>query len=91
MNELRIDKYLFFARFCKSRNLAQTWIDAGEVLLNGRVVVKCNITIRPGDRIELPRGRRQRHLIEVTALAERRGGAPEAEILYRSLDITAVV
>jgi len=90
MSDLRIDKYLFFARFCKSRNLAQSWIEAGEVLLNGLTVSKCNSMVRPGDRIELPRGRRQRQLIEVTALAERRGSAPDAQILYRSLDITTL-
>ena len=88
MSGLRIDKWLWFARFCKSRSLAQNWIDAGEVKLNGGVVEKSNSAVKIGDRIEMPRGARQRQEVEVLALAEKRGGAPEAALLYRSLSIT---
>jgi len=88
MTTLRIDKWLWFARFCKSRNLAQNWIESGEVRLNGAVVDKCNSPVKIGDRIEMPRGPRLRHEVEVLGLAERRGGAPEAQTLYRSLTIT---
>ncbi len=88
MSGLRIDKWLWFARFCKSRSLAQTWIDAGEVRLNGQVVGKCSDLVKPGDHIEMPRGLRMRHEVEVLGLAEKRGGAPEAQALYRSLAIT---
>lgn len=85
---LRIDKWLWFARFCKSRSLAQNWIDQGEVKLNGQVIDKSNSLVKVGDRIEMPRGVRQRHEVEVLGLAEKRGGAPEAALLYRSLSIT---
>lgn len=88
MTTLRIDKWLWFARFCKSRSLAQNWIEAGEVRLNGAVVDKCNASVKIGDRIEMPRGPRLRHEVEVLGLAEKRGGAPEAQTLYRSLTIT---
>lgn len=88
MSSLRIDKWLWFARFCKSRNLAQNWIEAGEVRLNGAVVDKCNSPIKIGDRIEMPRGARLRHEVEVLGLADKRGGAPQAQELYRSLAIT---
>jgi ribosome-associated heat shock protein Hsp15 len=88
MSGLRIDKWLWFARFCKSRNLAQTWIDAGEVKLNGVVVEKSNSLVKAGDRIEMPRGLRLRHEVEVLGLAEKRGGAPEAQQLYRSINIS---
>jgi ribosome-associated heat shock protein Hsp15 len=88
MSGLRIDKFLWFARFCKSRNLAQNWIEAGEVRLNGAVVDKCNASVKIGDRIEMPRGPRLRHEVEVLELAEKRGGAPEAQALYRSIAIT---
>ena len=90
MSGLRIDKWLWFARFCKSRSLAQTWIEDGEIVLNGAVVEKCNIGVKIGDRVSLPRGPRQRHEVEVLALAERRGPASEAALLYRSLAITPV-
>ncbi len=88
MNNLRIDKWLWFARFCKSRSLAQNWIEAGEVKLNGHVVEKSNSLVKVGDRVEMPRGARMRHEVEVLGLAEKRGGAPEAQTLYRSLAIT---
>jgi len=84
MSGLRIDKWLWFARFCKSRNLAQNWIEAGDVRLNGVVVEKCNSLVKIGDRIEMPRGPKMRHTVVVTGLAERRGSAPEAQTLYRS-------
>jgi ribosome-associated heat shock protein Hsp15 len=88
MSGLRIDKWLWFARFCKSRSLAQSWIEAGEVRLNGQRVEKCSDLVKPGDRIEMPRGLRLRHEVEVLGLADKRGGAPEAQGLYRSLSIT---
>jgi ribosome-associated heat shock protein Hsp15 len=88
MSGLRIDKWLWFARFCKSRSLAQSWIESGEVRLNGQVVDKCSDLVKIGDHIEMPRGPRLRHEVEVLALAERRGGAPEAQMLYRSIEIT---
>jgi ribosome-associated heat shock protein Hsp15 len=88
MKSLRIDKFLWFARFCKSRSLAQIWIDAGEVTLNGAVIDKCNCQVKVGDRIEMPRGSRLRQEVEVLALAEKRGGAPEAQALYQSIRIT---
>jgi ribosome-associated heat shock protein Hsp15 len=90
MTELRIDKFLWFARFCKSRNLAQNWIEAGEVSLNGAVTLKCSAAVRIGDLIEMPRGPKLRHRVRVLALAERRGGAPEAQALYESVAITTV-
>ena len=88
MSGLRIDKWLWFARFCKSRSLAQAWIESGEVRLNGHVVDKSSDQVKPGDHIEMPRGPRMRHEVEVLGLAEKRGGAPEAQALYRSLAIT---
>ena len=84
MTGLRIDKWLWFARFCKSRSLAQNWIEAGEVLLNGVIVDKCNASVKIGDHIEMPRGRKLRLTIMVIGLAERRGSAPEAQTLYQT-------
>jgi ribosome-associated heat shock protein Hsp15 len=88
MSGLRIDKWLWFARFCKSRSLAQSWIEAGEVRLNGQRVEKCSDHVKPGDHIEMPRGLRLRHEIEVLGLADKRGPAPQAQALYRSISIT---
>ena len=90
VSALRIDKWLWFARFCRSRSLAQAWVTAGEVTLNGVLVEKCNSLVKIGDIVEMPRGRRQRHAVEVLGLAESRGNARDAAALYRSLAITMV-
>jgi ribosome-associated heat shock protein Hsp15 len=91
MSGIRIDKWLWFARFCKSRSLAQNWIEAREVTLNGVVVEKCNDLVKIGERIDMPRGRKHRHQVRVLELAERRGSAPEAQTLYESIAVTTVL
>lgn len=79
---LRIDKWLWFARFFKTRSLAASVVEAGEVSVNGVVVVKTSTALRPGDEVVFPAGKRRRR-VTVLALGERRGPAPEAQALYR--------
>lgn len=79
---LRIDKWLWFARFFKTRSLAASVVEAGEVLLNGGVVAKTSAAVRVGDDLVFPAGKRRRR-VTVLALGERRGPAPEAQALYR--------
>jgi ribosome-associated heat shock protein Hsp15 len=86
MSGLRIDKWLWFARFCKSRSLAQELIDGGEVSLNGRPVGKAGTTVKPGDEVVFPIGRGWRR-VSVLALGSRRGPAPEARLLYQDLPL----
>ncbi|MBC7907256.1 MAG: RNA-binding S4 domain-containing protein [Rhodospirillaceae bacterium] len=81
-NTLRIDKWLWFARFFKTRSLVASVIDAGEVRLNGQVIAKTSQGLRPGDDLVFPTGKRLRR-VTVLALAERRGPAAEAQALYR--------
>ena len=78
---LRLDKWLWFARFCKSRALGQDWIETGKVAINGQVVHKASSLVRLGDWIDLDVGRQGR-AVRVKALGERRGPAPEAQALY---------
>lgn len=78
----RIDKWLWYARFFKTRSLAASVIAAGEVRLNGVVVTKAAQAVRPGDVLDFPTGPKLRR-ITVVALGERRGPAPEAQGLYR--------
>jgi ribosome-associated heat shock protein Hsp15 len=78
---LRIDKWLWFARLCKSRSLAQALIDSGAVRLNGTPVAKASLLLRPGDEILIPQGRGWRR-VRVVALGDRRGPASEARTLY---------
>lgn len=77
----RLDQWLWFARFVKSRSLASRLCAAGAVAVNGLAVKKGNHTVRLGDAIELPQGA-FRHTVRVQALGERRGPAMEARLLY---------
>lgn len=78
---LRLDKWLWFARFCKSRALAQRLIERGQVNLNGAVVEKIAAGVRPGDKLEITIGATRRRLV-VKDVTDHRGPAPEARMLY---------
>ncbi|MDA8233057.1 MAG: RNA-binding S4 domain-containing protein [Magnetospirillum sp.] len=86
---LRIDKWLWFARFFKTRSLAQSVIAAGEVRLNGQPVGKAAQSVCPGDELLFPTGRRWRR-VRVAALGARRGPAVEAQGLYEELEPPAI-
>jgi len=77
---LRIDKWLWAARFYKTRSLAAQAVDGGKVKLNGERT-KSGKGVRPGDRIEVRSGELQ-WLVEVRAVSARRGPASEAAKLY---------
>ena len=77
----RIDKWLFFARIAKSRTLAQSWIEAGHVTVNGEKMRRTSADVRPGDRVEVVVERRT-HVLVVLAGGERRGPYEEAKLLY---------
>lgn len=80
---LRIDKWLWAARFFTTRSLAATACDGGRVDINEQAA-KPSRLVRPGDlvRVTLPSGRR---VARVVALAERRGPASTARALYEDL------
>ena len=83
MGDLRLDKWLWAARFFKSRTLAASACDGGKVHVNEQSA-KPSKVVRLGDllHITLPRGKR---IVRVAALAERRGGGAEAAALYEDL------
>ena len=89
MDQVRLDKFLWAARFYKTRALAQQMIEAGRVRIDGQSVKPAR-PIRPGLVVELRQGRTRRR-IEVLDLSEKRGSAPEAQLLYRDLDPPAQV
>ena len=80
----RLDKWLWQARFFKSRSLAAAAVEAG-MRVNGTRVTKPATAVRPGDTLTFVQGDRAR-VIEVAAIGARRGPASEAQTLYRSLD-----
>lgn len=82
--KLRIDKWLWAARFYKTRSLVVHAIENGRVLMDG-VRVKPAKTIAVGDHLVLHFGQ-ARFDIEVLALSDKRGPAPVAQLLYRESD-----
>lgn len=83
--KLRLDKWLWQARFCKSRSLAAELIEAGSVRVNGTRITKPGRDIGEGDTLTFPQGARIR-VIRVLAIGLRRGPAPEAQSLYLDLE-----
>ena len=81
----RLDKWLFHARFCRTRALAQAAAAAGRVRLNGRRVEKPAQMVKPGDILTLGRGA-EVMAVRVLTLAERRGSATEAARLYEIVE-----
>lgn len=82
---LRIDKWLWHARFRKTRGLAQDLCTGGHVTLNGATIAKPSVLVRPGDQLELILGPYRRR-VRVVALGQRRGPAPEAQALYEEIE-----
>jgi ribosome-associated heat shock protein Hsp15 len=83
MPDERIDKWLWAARFFKSRSLAAAACTGGKVDVNGDAA-KPSKAVRPGDMLQvtLPRGRR---IVRVAGLTARRGSGSEAALLYEDL------
>jgi ribosome-associated heat shock protein Hsp15 len=77
----RLDQWLWFARFAKSRSLAARLCTAGAVAINGKPARKPNQSVRVGDVVVVPQGGWQR-TVRVLALGLRRGPAGEARTLY---------
>ncbi|MFC3179716.1 RNA-binding S4 domain-containing protein [Cypionkella sinensis] len=86
--KLRLDKWLFAARFFKNRELAAEVIESGHLRLNGQRCKKPGHGVAEGDTLTFPQGRAIR-VIRVLALSDRRGPAQEAQLLYHDLAPTA--
>ncbi|MFV0246301.1 MAG: RNA-binding S4 domain-containing protein [Qingshengfaniella sp.] len=85
---VRLDKWLWQARFFKTRSLAAGATATGRLRINGRRVTKPAQSVRPGDVLTLPLGPQIR-VIRILGLATRRGPAPEARALYEDLETAA--
>ena len=82
---IRLDKWLWQARFCKSRALAARLVADGVVRVNAVRVVKPATAVRIGDGLSFAHGGRVR-AVRILALGTRRGPAAEAAALYADLD-----
>ena len=81
MEQVRIDRWLWAARFYKTRSQAATAIDSGKVQVNGSRVKRSKL-ITAGDTVRVSKGELEFEL-QVLGLSERRGPAPEAQALYQ--------
>ena len=80
----RLDKWLWCARFMKIRADCTRLVAAGSVRINRQATDKPHARLRPGDVVTLPL-RGEVRVVEVLAVATRRGPAPEAQGLYREV------
>jgi ribosome-associated heat shock protein Hsp15 len=85
----RLDKFLWCARFFKSRSLATAFVSGGRVRLRGVAVTKAHQLVRVGDVLTFPLGSRIR-TVRVRALATRRGSPAMARLMYEDLDQPAM-
>lgn len=82
--KLRLDKWLWFARFFKTRSLAATVVASGAVRINGTRTSKRSAMIKAGDVLTFAKEDHTR-VIRIEACGTRRGPAPEAQTLYTDL------
>jgi|GWRWMinimDraft_11_1066019.scaffolds.fasta_scaffold23533_2 ribosome-associated heat shock protein Hsp15 len=79
-HRVRLDKWLWAARFFKTRSLAKAAIEGGKVQINGQRA-KPSKEIEPGITLTINQGWEEKTVV-VTALSEQRRGAAEAALLY---------
>ena len=85
IEKLRLDKWLWHARFFKSRTLAAQQVSQGGFRVNRALVRKSHHAVQAGDVVTFAKGPYVR-VIEILALGQRRGPASEAQALYRDLN-----
>lgn len=83
-SSIRADKWLWYARFFKSRTLAAKVVQGGQLRISGVKAAKANSGVRAGDVLTFSQGRTVR-VVRVLALGTRRGPASEAQTLYEDL------
>lgn len=83
--KMRLDLWLFHARFFRSRNLTVQMVAEGYLRLNGQHCTKPGHTVTEGDILTFPQGTRIR-VVRILALGYRRGPFAEAQALYLDLD-----
>lgn len=81
---IRLDKWLWYARFFKTRGLASRTVAAGNVRVNSDRVSKPAHSVGEGDTLTFPQGRSIR-VVRILGIGVRRGPAPEAQALYEDL------
>jgi ribosome-associated heat shock protein Hsp15 len=86
---MRLDRFLWFARFAKTRSAAQVIASDGHLRITGRPATSQHAPVRVGDVLTFVRGVHVQ-VIRVDALPQRRGPAPEARACYTDLTVANV-
>ena len=84
---MRLDKWLWHARFFKTRTLAARYVEKSRCRIDGRAVEKPHAAVAPGMVLTFALGAHVK-VVRIMALGERRGPAPEARTLYEEIDST---
>lgn len=90
VDRMRLDKWLWVARFYKTRTLASREVKSGRMRLNGVHVKKAACLVQPDDVLTFPKAQRI-FIVRIRALADRRGPAESARQLYEDLSPPVVV
>lgn len=85
--KVRLDKWLWAARFFKTRSAATEAVDGGKVEVNGEHVKPAKL-VKPGDEVRIRQAPFE-HVVVIRALAERRGSAAVAAELYEETPASA--
>ena len=81
---MRLDKWLWHARFFKTRTLASRFVEKSRCRIDGRAVEQPHAPVAPGMVLTFALGPSGK-VVRVVALGERRGPAPEARTLYEEI------
>ncbi len=81
---IRIDKWLWYARFFKTRSLSAKTVTGGHMRVNSEKIVKASHSVGPGDVLTFAQAKNVR-VIRILSIGTRRGPAPEAQALYEDL------
>lgn len=81
---IRVDRWLWFARFFKSRSMATKLVQSGKLRVNSAVMSKASTMVKPDDVLTFPQAKEIR-VVRILAIGTRRGPASEASTLYEDL------
>lgn len=81
VEKVRIDKWLWAARFYKTRAIAKQMVEGGKVQYNGQRV-KCSRNVDVGGEVLVRQGFEEK-VVEILVVSDQRRGAPEAQLLYQ--------
>lgn len=85
---MRLDRFLWFARLAKTRDVAQALATTGHLRIDGRPIDRAHAAVRVGNILTFAQGTRVR-VVRIDALPSRRGPAPEAQACYQELTVHA--